>query len=302
MKLSINHYSFLINHSSLLIHHQSTKKLVVFPNAKINLGLNILRKRPDGYHDIASCFVPVPYTDILEILPAQKFSFASSGIPIPGNEKDNLCIKAYQLLQKDFQLPPVQIHLHKVIPIGAGLGGGSADASFTLRCLNEMFELYLDDFLLEEYAAKLGSDCPFFIRNEAVMAYGTGNEFEAINLNWQNPYLLLATPAIHVATAEAYAGIQPDDSRTDPKEIIEKKPLPKWKELLRNDFETTVFQKYPAIAGIKDRLYESGAIYASMSGSGASVFGIFEQQPETALEDYFSADNTIWQGWLSDLT
>lgn len=270
--------------------------MVVFPNAKINLGLNILRKRPDGYHDIASCFVPVPYTDVLEILPAKKFSFASSGIAIPGNEKNNLCIKAYQLLQKDFQLPPVQIHLHKVIPIGAGLGGGSADASFTLRCLNEMFELYLDDFFLEEYAAKLGSDCPFFIRNETVVAYGTGTEFEEINLSWQNPYLVLVTPPIHVATAEAYAGVGPDDSRPDPKEIIEKKPLPEWKELLRNDFETTVFQKYPAIAEIKDKLYKAGATYASMSGSGASVYGIFELPP--AMEDYFDKNDRVWQGRL----
>jgi len=183
-----------------------------------------------------------------------------------------------------------------VIPIGAGLGGGSADASFTLRCLSEMFELYLDDFFLEEYAAKLGSDCPFFIRNEAVMAYGTGTEFEDINLSWQNPYLVLVTLPIHVATAEAYAGVKPDDSRPGPKEIIEKKPLPEWKALLKNDFETTVFQKYPAIAGIKDRLYEAGATYASMSGSGASVYGIFEK--ETDLKDVSGHEDKIWQGYL----
>lgn len=270
--------------------------MVVFPNAKINLGLNILRKRADGYHDIASCFVPVPYTDVLEILPAQKFGFTSSGIAIPGDEKDNLCIKAYQLLQNDFQLPPIQIHLHKVIPIGAGLGGGSADASFTLRCLSEMFELYLDDFLLEEYAAKIGSDCPFFIRNEAVMAYGTGTEFVEVKLNWQKPYLVLVTPPIHVATTEAYAGVQPNDSRPDPKEVTEKKPLPEWKELVRNDFETSVFQQYPAIAEIKSKLYEAGATYASMSGSGASVYGIFEQEP--LLKGYFSTNDRIWQGQI----
>jgi 4-diphosphocytidyl-2-C-methyl-D-erythritol kinase len=284
-------------HHSLRIDHQSSKKVVVFPNAKINLGLNILRKRADGYHDIASCFLPVPYTDVLEILPASKFSFDSSGIAIPGDKKDNLCIKAYQLLQQDFQLPPVQIHLHKVIPIGAGLGGGSADASFTLRCLNEMFDLYLDDFFLEEYAAKLGSDCPFFIRNQPVMAYGTGHEFGEVQLNWQHLFVVLVTPPIHVATAEAYAGIQPDDSQTDPREIIEKKPLPEWKELLRNVFETTVFQRYPAIARIKDRLYEAGATYASMSGSGASVFGIFEK--ETDLKGAFDPADKIWQGYLS---
>ena len=177
-----------------------------------------------------------------------------------------------------------------------GWEAGSADASFTLRCLSEMFDLYLDDFLLEEYAAKLGSDCPFFIRNEAVMAYGTGTEFKPVELNWQNPYLVLVTPPVHVATAEAYAGVQPNDQRPDPKEVIEKKPLPEWKELIRNDFETSVFQQYPVIAEIKSKLYGAGATYASMSGSGASVYGIFEQKP--ILEGYFSTDDRIWQGQL----
>ncbi|MFP4091421.1 MAG: 4-(cytidine 5'-diphospho)-2-C-methyl-D-erythritol kinase [Cyclobacteriaceae bacterium] len=266
--------------------------MVVFPNAKINLGLNVLRRRPDGYHDLASCFLPIPYTDVLEIIKSNKFSFSSSGIAIPGDEKDNLCIKAYHLLQKDFNLPPVQIHLHKVIPIGAGLGGGSADASFTLKALNTMFELFLDDFLLEEYAAQLGSDCPFFIENRVRMAYGTGNEFEDISLELTGKHLLLVTPPIHVSTADAYAGINPAEPAQPIKEIL-KKPLPEWKGLLVNDFEKTVFAKYPAIAEIKNKLYEASALYASMSGSGASVFGIFDHAPDTT--GLFPADYLVWK-------
>jgi len=272
--------------------------VVVFPNAKINLGLNILRKRADGYHDIASCFVPLPtYTDVLEILPAQKFSFSSSGIRIPGIEDDNLCVKAYRLLQKDFQLPAVQIHLHKAIPIGAGLGGGSADASFALCCLSEMFELYLDDSILEEYAARLGSDCSFFIKNKPAMAYGTGTDLAPVNLRLAGLHLVVVTPPIHVGTAEAYAGVRPDASRPDPRTTIEKSPLPAWKSTLVNDFELTVFKKYPSIAEVKDQLYEAGADYASLSGSGASVYAIFRQQPK--LNDVFVRKEKVWQGELS---
>ncbi|WPP48623.1 4-(cytidine 5'-diphospho)-2-C-methyl-D-erythritol kinase [Catalinimonas niigatensis] len=266
--------------------------MVVFPNAKINLGLNILRKRPDGFHDLASCFVPVPYTDVLEIIESKKLSFSSSGLPIPGEKKDNLCLKAYHLLQKDFNLPPVQIYLHKVIPIGAGLGGGSSDASFTLKCLDQMFGLFLDDFLLEEYAARLGSDCPFFIKNQAVMAYGTGNEFEEVSLSLEDKFIVLLTPPIHVATAEAYAGVTPREAENNLKELLEKKPVSQWKGLVQNDFEASVFSKYPAIAEIKDKLYQTGASYASMSGSGASVYGIFEQAID--ITSLFPENYQIW--------
>lgn len=267
--------------------------MVVFPNAKINLGLNILRKRADGFHDIASCFVPVPYTDVLEIIESKKLSFASSGQEIPGEKKDNLCLKAYHLLQKDFHLPPVQIHLHKVIPIGAGLGGGSADASFTLKCLDQMFDLFLDDFLLEEYAARLGSDCPFFIKNQTVMAYGTGNEFEPLSVSLKDKFLVLVTPPIHIATAEAYAGVTPQEPEQDLKDILEKKTLSEWKGLVQNDFEASIFPKYPAIAEIKDKLYQAGAGYASMSGSGATVYGIFEQY--TKVSELFPSTYQVWQ-------
>lgn len=273
--------------------------MVVFPNAKINLGLNILRKRQDGYHDISSCFVPVPFTDALEILPAEEFRFTSSGITIPGNDADNLCIKAYQLLHADFSLPPVLMHLHKAIPIGAGLGGGSSDASFALRCLNQMFELNLKDSELEGYAAKLGSDCPFFINNKAAIATGTGTKLTPIAINWHSPYLVLVTPPIHVSTGEAYADIQPQEGSNKLEDILQKKPLEEWGGLLKNDFETTVLRKYPAIAEVKHQLYKAGAGYASMSGSGASVYGLFDSKPN--IENRFSDRCTIWQGLIEEI-
>jgi 4-diphosphocytidyl-2-C-methyl-D-erythritol kinase len=269
-------------------------KVVVFPNAKINLGLHVVSRRADGFHDLESCFVPLPYTDVLEIVVADKFSFSSSGIAIPGQAEENLCVKAYRLMQKDFNLPPVQIHLHKVIPIGAGLGGGSSDASFTLKALSSLFELFLDDFLLEEYAARLGSDCPFFIENRARMAYGTGNEFADLQLDLSGKYLLLVTPPVHVSTAEAYAGITPAKPAFRLKDVLEKKPVSEWKNKVSNDFEKSVFARYPLIAGIKDLLYEAGALYASMSGSGAAVYGLFDQ-PLTKPDQLFPEDHVIWQ-------
>ncbi len=253
--------------------------MVVFPNAKINLGLQILRERKDGYHDIASCFVPVPYCDVLEIIESKKFGFTASGVSIPGKPKENLCVRAYHLLQKDFGLPPSSMYLHKLVPVGAGLGGGSADASFALKCLNELFELYLEDSLLEDYAAQLGSDCPFFIRNQAVMAYGTGNEFEEISLDLSGKHIVLVLPPLSVSTAEAYAGVVPTAASTDLKQIIEQPPGAAWKDLIRNDFEASVFKKYPLLADIKQRLYQAGAFYASMSGSGAAVYGLFDTPP-----------------------
>ncbi len=253
--------------------------MVVFPNAKINLGLQVLRKRQDGYHDLASCFVPVPYCDVLEIIESKRFNFASSGVAIPGKPEENLCVKAYHLLKEDFGLPPVNMYLHKLIPVGAGLGGGSADASFALKCLNALFELYLKDSILEDYASQLGSDCPFFIRNQAVMAYGTGNEFEEISLDLSGKYIVLVLPPLSVSTAEAYAGVVPSTASSDLKQLIEQQSATAWKELIRNDFEASVFEKYTVLADIKQRLYQAGAFYASMSGSGAAVYGLFDTAP-----------------------
>lgn len=270
--------------------------MVVFPNAKINLGLQITGKRADGYHDILSCFYPVPWCDILEIIESKKFQFESSGIAIPGKPEDNLCIKAYQMLKHDFQLPPVQMHLHKQIPIGAGLGGGSADASFALKCLSDLFHLFLDDVVLEDYALQLGSDCPFFIKNQPILAAGRGEKFEPVSIKLSGKHVVLVTPPIHVSTAEAYAGITPKPAETGLKETLENQPVHLWKDVVVNDFEASIFQKYPQISNVKAQLYEAGAQYASMTGSGATVYGIFESSID--LNSTFPKDYTIWQGEL----
>ncbi|MEQ9442121.1 MAG: 4-(cytidine 5'-diphospho)-2-C-methyl-D-erythritol kinase [Cyclobacteriaceae bacterium] len=257
--------------------------MVVFPNAKINLGLHIVRKREDGYHDLETCFVPIPLRDILEIIEGETFQLDTSGLSIPGQAEENLCVKAYRLLQQAFDLPPVHIHLHKIIPMGGGLGGGSADASFVLGSLNELFELSLDDDQLEKYAGQLGSDCPFFIRNEPVLATGTGNQFQPLNLTLKGKYVVLVFPDISVSTAEAYAGVKPQAPQTSLKTLLES-GTDQWKELLVNDFESSVFARHPVLETIKGQLYEAGAGYASMSGSGATLYGLFDQEPDlTAL-------------------
>lgn len=253
--------------------------MVVFPNAKINIGLQVIRKRKDNFHDLATCFVPVPFCDVLEVIQHSKYAFASSGIAIPGKPEENLCVKAYQLLKRDFGLQEVSIYLHKLIPIGAGLGGGSADAAFMLKSLNVLFELFLADSLLEDYAVQLGSDCAFFIRNKPVMAHGRGNEFEDITLELTGKYLLLIVPPVHVSTADAYAGITPQVPAENLKEVLTQSPISGWKDHVKNDFEKTVFQKYPVLADLKASLYDWGALYASMSGSGSALYGIFEQEP-----------------------
>ena len=248
--------------------------MVVFPNAKINIGLNIISKRTDGYHNIQSCFYPVETSDILEILPSDKLQFSSTGLAIPGERQHNLCLKAYRLLKADYDIPAVHIHLHKLIPIGAGLGGGSSDATFTLKTLNTLFELGIDDDNLEHYAAQLGSDCPFFVRNKPVLASGTGNEFSAIDLDLSNFQIKIDYPDIHIGTQEAYAGVTPKHPEHSIADIIEK-PLEEWKGLLVNDFEESILKSHPTIRQAKEQMYAQGALYASMTGSGSAVYGIF---------------------------
>lgn len=251
--------------------------MIVFPNAKINIGLNIVEKRPDGYHNIESIFYPVKELyDVLEIVEANKLQFSSSGITIPGSESDNLCLKAYQLIQSDYKISPVHIHLHKVIPIGAGLGGGSSDAAFTLKALNQLFELNLTDDQLIGYARKLGSDCAFFIKNTPVYAFGKGDEFEAIVMDLTNYNIKIEYPNIHIGTAEAYAGVKPKPSSKSLKDLI-KLPIENWKNSIKNDFEASIFLNYLQIKVLKEKFYNEGAIYASMTGSGSAVFGIFEK-------------------------
>ncbi len=255
--------------------------MISFPNCKINIGLNILGKRQDGYHDLQTIFYPVAVKDALEVIeannPTNDVIFSSTGIPVPGKDENNLCIKAYHLLKKDFpQISPVQVHLHKAVPMGAGLGGGSADAAFMLQLLNNKFELNLSTDQLISYALQLGSDCPFFIINKPCYATGRGEGLEEISLDLSPYKILLVHPGIHVSTADAFSVISIRQNSPDLKQLIQQPPG-EWKGLIMNDFEKTVFDKFPEIGGIKDKLYQLGALYASMSGSGSCVYGIFQK-------------------------
>jgi 4-diphosphocytidyl-2-C-methyl-D-erythritol kinase len=252
--------------------------MIVFPNAKINLGLNIVERREDGYHTIETVFYPVGLSDILEVVPSDTcldYSFSSSGIELGGDPEENLILKAYRLLRSDYQFPAIDISLIKQIPFGAGLGGGSSDAAFMLKMLNEIFELKITNRKLEKYAAMLGADCPVFIKNKPVFATGTGNVFTPITLSLKNKFLLLVKPDIHISTPEAYSLVNPQKPQTSLVDLIQR-PIIEWKDTIKNDFEKSVFEAYPEIGIIKNQLYNMGAIYASMSGSGSSVYGIFE--------------------------
>ena len=256
--------------------------MLLFPNAKINLGLNVVERRPDGYHNIETVFYPIGISDVLEIEPSETctdYSFSSSGIPLSGDPEENLVVKAYRLLRSQYQFPAIDISLCKQIPFGAGLGGGSADAAFMLKGLNELFELKITKRKLENLAAKLGADCPVFIKNKPVFATGIGNVFTPIKFSLRGYFLVLIKPDIHVSTPEAYSLVVPQKPEMSLLEIIQK-PLSEWKTYMKNDFEQSVFAKHPAIENIKSKLYDMGAVYASMSGSGSSVFGIFESEPE----------------------
>lgn len=253
--------------------------MISFPNAKINLGLHITAKRKDGYHDIETCMVPIPLYDALEMILSNKTVFDTSGLSIPGEEKDNLILKALKLLRKDFNdLPNVHIHLHKNIPMGAGLGGGSADAAFALTLMNNLFDLHLENWFLEDYAAQLGSDCAFFIDNTPKIATGRGEIMEPVKVDLKGNHLLLVKPPIHIGTKEAYAGVIPTKPEKDLTQILKDKTV--WKTELQNDFEISIFPQYPELAAIKKSLYDMGAYYAAMSGSGSTVFGLFEHKPE----------------------
>lgn len=252
--------------------------MLTFPNAKINLGLNITEKRPDGYHNLETIFYPIPLEDALEINPAkdhsQKFTLHQSGIVIDGKPEDNLVAKAYRMLDERFNLPSIDVHLHKHVPSGAGLGGGSADAAFMLKLLNENFSLQLSVGELEEYAAKLGADCAFFIQNKPTFAEGIGNIFSPVSISLKGYQLALIKPNVFVSTKAAFSLIKPRKPVHSLKEVITH-PVNEWKELMTNDFEESVFSQYPEIGEIKEKLYQQGAIYAAMSGSGSSVFGLF---------------------------
>ena len=253
--------------------------MVIFPNSKINLGLNVVGKRNDGYHDIETVFFPVVHLkDALELMEKEKLEFSTSGLSIEGEAEKNLCIKAYNLLKKDFpQLPAVQMHIHKAIPMGAGLGGGSADGAFTLKLLNKKFDLSLSEEQLINYSLQLGSDCPFFILNKPCFATSRGELLEPTELGLSEYKFLIVQPPVHISTAWAFSTIKPLKPVKSIKQIIQQS-ISTWKYELINDFEKPVFSKYPEIKKIKDDLYNEGAIYASMSGSGSAVYGIFNSK------------------------
>ncbi len=255
--------------------NQSSPRMIQFPNCKINLGLSILAKRADGYHELETVFYPIALTDALEILPAETLTLTQSGIAVPGDPSQNLCLKAFHLLKKDFpELPSVQMHLHKHIPMGAGLGGGSSDGTAALTLLNKQFSLGLNDAKLIAYASQLGSDCPFFVYNKAAHATGRGEILTPIDLDLSDYQFVLVHPGKHISTAWAFQQLTPHTKAESIQSIITK-PIDEWKNHLVNDFETPVFKAEPTLLQIKEQLYQLGAIYASMSGSGSSLFGIF---------------------------
>ena len=274
--------------------NQSSPRMIQFPNCKINLGLSILAKRADGYHELETVFYPIAVSDALEILPSDKLTLTQTGIAVPGDPDQNLCLKAYHLLKKDFpSLPSVQMHLHKNIPMGAGLGGGSSDGTNALLILNQQFSLGLNDRQLIDYASQLGSDCPFFVYNKACHATGRGEVLTPIALDLSNYQFLLVHPGKHISTAWAFQQLTPNTKSESIQSIIQK-PMTEWKDLLINDFEAPVFKAEPTLSIIKTQLYQLGAIYASMSGSGSSLFGIFPK-------GHFDQAPTIEQALRNDL-
>ncbi len=253
--------------------------MLFFTNAKINIGLNIVEKRPDGFHNLETVFYPIQIKDALEFIETQGETIVqTSGIELGVSDKENICYKTYKLMAKYYKLPQLKIHLHKVVPIGAGLGGGSANAAILMKKLNDTYNLGISTKRLEELVSHIGSDCPFFIKNKAVFARGRGEIFESINLDLSNYYIYIIKPDISISTSAAFAGIKPHQPNVSIKELISK-PIEQWKNDIVNDFEDNIFKQYPMLGEIKQNMYDIGAVYASMSGSGSAVYGIFSQKP-----------------------
>jgi 4-diphosphocytidyl-2-C-methyl-D-erythritol kinase len=249
--------------------------MIGFPHAKINLGLSIISKRPDGFHELETIFYPIPLRDILEFIPAPVTSLISSGLPYEGAAADNLVIRAYELIKERYpRIPPLEIHLYKSIPSGAGLGGGSADAACMLGLLNDYFELNIPENELASYALSLGSDCPFFLQPVPCFARGRGEILEPVHVDLSGYSILLVHPEIHISTARAFSMVKPDGQKPSIKDIVAQ-PVVRWRDHLINDFEIPVFAEYPGLKKIKDQLYDAGAVYASLTGSGSGLYGIF---------------------------
>lgn len=254
--------------------------MILFPPAKINLGLKILGKRSDNYHEIETCMLTVGITDVMEILPSEEFSFSHSGIPINGARENNLVVQAYQLLKENYSFSNVAIHLQKNIPMGAGLGGGSADATYVLTGLNSMFDLGLSVKELQGYASKLGSDCAFFVEDNPQLAFGRGEVLKNVEVSLTGKYLRIINPGIHIGTKEAYANVNFSSKETSVESIVQQ-PISDWKRLLKNDFELSAFKRHKTLGVIKERMYNEGAVYASMTGSGSTMYAIYESCPKS---------------------
>ena len=250
--------------------------MITFPNAKINIGLNIINRRADGYHNLETVFYPIQIKDALEVIENSEMSFETSGIEIPGDASNNLCLKAYHLLRKDFDVPNIKIHLHKHIPIGAGLGGGSADAAFFIKLVDAKFKLGLSVEKMQDYCRLLGADCAFFIENKPVYAFNKGDVFESVMLDLSPYHLALVMPTVHISTAEAYSGVKPKQPTQSLKELIGL-PVEEWQGKITNGFEEHILKNHSPIQRVKDALLEAGALFALMSGSGAAVYGIFKE-------------------------
>ena len=272
--------------------------MVVFPNAKINLGLNVVEKRADGFHNLETVFYPININDVVEIVVSDDkqndVTFTSSGLAIDANTDNNLCVKAYKLLKQHFDLPAIKMHLHKTIPMGAGLGGGSADAACTLQLLNTKFNLNISTNQLINYSLQLGSDCPFFIINTPCFATSRGEVLQPININLSSYKIVIVNPNIHISTAQAFANITPAKPTISIQQIIEQ-PITTWKNSLVNDFEQSVFATHSSLQKIKENLYNIGAVYAAMSGTGSTFYGIFEKEFD---EHSLSFDSNYFVKWV----
>lgn len=265
--------------------------MIEFPNAKINIGLYVLNVRPDKLHNLETVFMPIPLRDTIEIQPLkmsnEPWELILAGRKVDGKAEDNLILRVFTELQKEFRLPPTSLYLDKKVPTGAGLGGGSSDAAFMMKMLNEEFSLGLTVADMKARLSKIGADCPFFVDNKPAFATGIGDELTPIELNLSGKYLVLVKPSCSVSTRNAYADVPCRESAPIDLRQVLKKPVEEWRDVVENDFEQSVFPKYPAIAALKSSLYDMHALYASMSGSGSAVFGIFEGKPYCDLKEIF---------------
>ena len=261
--------------------------MLLFSNSKLNIGLNVTAKRADGFHNIETIFFPINWCDALEVIENKDITtpieFTQSGLLIDSTLENNLIYKTWQLVTQTKKIPPIKVHLHKNIPMGAGLGGGSANAAFFINSVNTLFNLNFSETDKLNIASKIGSDCAFFIKNKPVFAQGKGNEFSDIRLDLSSYYILIIFPDVLSSTKEAYLDLTPKQTEHNLKQIVETKPIENWKDFVTNDFETVLFKKYPQIKQLKDLLYANHAIYASMSGSGSAVYGVFKQEPTITL-------------------